>query len=93
MASKRAYIPPDFSACNQPRVWGLTVDDGPLPGHCALYQLFSQNNITASLFYIARLPSLASVLKARRAATSSTTLARRSRDSRLVCVAKSPRIG
>lgn len=30
-ASKRPYLAPDFSACNEARTWGLTIDDGPLP--------------------------------------------------------------
>lgn len=49
---KQPYLPPDHSTCNTPSTWGLTVDDGPLPAHCHLYELYRENGIVPSLFYI-----------------------------------------
>ena len=49
---KQPYLPTDHTTCNEPGTWGLTVDDGPLPAHCHLYDLYAQHDITASLFYI-----------------------------------------
>jgi len=40
------------STCQEPAVWGLSVDDGPLPAHCHLYDFYTQQNIKASLFWI-----------------------------------------
>jgi len=52
LTSKLSYLEPDIYTCQEPATWGLSIDDGPLPGDCHLYQLLSQNNLRGSLFYI-----------------------------------------
>jgi len=49
---KPTYLHDDWNTCDEGGVWGLTVDDGPVPDHCALYQLWQRENIRASLFFI-----------------------------------------
>ncbi|KAK4057347.1 hypothetical protein OIO90_001413 [Microbotryomycetes sp. JL221] len=45
-------LPTDVTQCNEPKSWGLTLDDGPNCTHNAFYDFLQQNNQTASLFYI-----------------------------------------
>jgi len=49
---KAAWLPPDFSACPEPRTWGLTFDDGPNCANALLYDFLAKEKLKATLFYI-----------------------------------------
>ncbi|KAI5477439.1 chitin deacetylase, carbohydrate esterase family 4 protein [Pseudohyphozyma bogoriensis] len=49
---KLAGLPDDITRCEEPRSWGLTLDDGPNCSHNAYYDYLKSIDQKATLFYI-----------------------------------------